>query len=60
VGFPKKKRTGVGIRNRQGLLTSILGVKTMLLLKVVADERHLNLNVTKRAREVLPQLSSIF
>jgi hypothetical protein len=32
----------------------------MLLLKVVADERHLNLNVTKRAREVLPQLSSIF
>lgn len=29
----------------------------MLLLKVVADERHLNLDVAKRAREVLPQLT---
>jgi hypothetical protein len=29
----------------------------MLLLKVVADEGHLNLDVAERAREVLPQLT---
>jgi len=28
----------------------------MLLLKVVADEGHLNLDVAERAREILPQL----
>jgi hypothetical protein len=59
VGFPKKKNRR-GHKEQAGATYSILGVKTMLLLKVVADERHLNLNVTKRAREVLPQLSSIF
>jgi hypothetical protein len=35
----------------------IPGVKAMLLLKVVADEGHLNLDVAERAREVLPQLT---
>jgi len=35
---------------------SISGVKAMLLLKVVADEGHLNLDVAERAREILPQL----
>jgi len=35
---------------------SISGVKAMLLLKVVADEGHLNLDVAERAREVFPQL----
>jgi hypothetical protein len=29
----------------------------MFLLKVVADAGHLNLDVAKRAREVLPQLT---
>jgi hypothetical protein len=44
-------------KEQAGTPYSILGVKAMLLLKMVADERHLNLDVTKRAREVLPQLS---
>jgi hypothetical protein len=38
---------------------SIPGVKAMFLLKVVADEGHLHLDVAKGAREVLPQLTCI-
>lgn len=36
---------------------SISGVETMLLLEVVADEGHLNLDVTERTRKVLPQIT---